>query len=322
MSRQQAEKLLISKVNVTNQMVTYAKSYFLNNFQGRTEQLIASLLESVEAKKPEKVIIHPSVDSEEQLSKGAKYISWRLAGREAIWGLVSTNCLIPAQNGHDDGAISIDWSTVVPGSGEMSAGWRFEQFALPLPIRVYLRPSGINETDQPLSDPDLYMHELDIEGLNNDIEASLRESVLCFKNELYLGCLALLGRAAEGAWIELGISLSRAIPDGSSLNRDKLKDCVEDQFMGIGKKISEVLKVYERKDVFGDIYRVSGYKPSDLKSCVVWGDAVRESRNSIHYGAEPSMSNSYEKVSALLIGTVPNLKVIYSIVRACNEYEA
>jgi hypothetical protein len=97
---------------------------------------------------------------------------------------------------------------------------------------------------------------------------------------------------------------------------------MEDQFKGIGKKISEVIKAYENRDVFGDIYVKSGYKPSELKSCVVWGDAVRESRNSIHYGAKPSMSNSYEKVSALLIGAVPNLKIIYSIINACNSNRA
>lgn len=322
MNPEQAEKSLICKVNVTSQMVAYAKSYFLDNFQSRTDQLVKALLESVEARKPEKVVIHSSVNIEEQLSKAAKYISWRLAGREAIWGLVSNNCFIPDLSTHDSGDFNLDWTTVIPGSGGISAGWRFEQFSLPIPRKIFLRPSGIRRTDQPLSDPDLYMHELDIDGLNDDIESSLREAVLCFKNELYLGCLALLGRVAEGAWIELGISLADVIPDGSAIQKDKLKECMEDQFSGIGKKIYEVLKAYERKDVFGDIYKNSNYKPSDLKSCVVWGDAVRESRNSIHFGAEPSMSNSYEKVSALLIGTMPNIKVIYSIIKACNELKA
>ena len=81
----------------------------------------------------------------------------------------------------------------------------------------------------------------------------------------------------------------------------------------------KVLKAYEKRDVFWDYYISSGYKPSDLKSVVIWADAVRESRNSIHYGARPAMSNSYEKVAALLISTVPNLKIIYSIIGACNE---
>ena len=64
MSPDQAEKLLIGKVKVTNQMVTYSKSYFLKNYQSNTSQLIEALLDSVEAKKPDKVVIHPSVDIE------------------------------------------------------------------------------------------------------------------------------------------------------------------------------------------------------------------------------------------------------------------
>jgi hypothetical protein len=322
MTPEQAKKLIEDEVDVTNQMVTYAKSYFLKNHQTSTSQLIQSLLVNVEAIKPQTIVIHPSVNTEEQVSKAVKYISWRLAAREAVWGLISNNLLIPAKHSHDEGEISIDWTTVVPGSGGTSSGWRFNQFGLPLPINVYQRPSGVSKVNQPISDPDLYMKELGVEGINDDIKASLIESVLCFKNELYLGCLALLGRAAEGAWIELGISLSEAIPENSPINAIKLRDSMEDQFKGIGKKIAEVLKAYENRNVFGDIYRASGYKPSDLKSCVIWGDAVRESRNSIHYGAEPSMTNSYEKVSALLIGAVPNLKVIYSIIGACNENKA
>ena len=111
--------------------------------------------------------------------------------------------------------------------------------------------------------------------------------------------------------------MASAVPKSAPIKGEKLKATMEDPFVGIGKKIMEVLKTYERKDVFNDVHKNSGYKPGDLKSCVVWSDAVRESRNSIHYGAKPAMSNSYEKVAALLIGAVPNLKMIYSIIRAC-----
>jgi len=78
------------------------------------------------------------------------------------------------------------------------------------------------------------------------------------------------------------------------VNRAKLQETMEDQFLGISKKIAEVLKAYERRDVFGEYYKSSGYKPSDLKSVVVWADAVIESRNSIHYGAKPAMSGGRE----------------------------
>jgi hypothetical protein len=52
---------------------------------------------------------------------------------------------------------------------------------------------------------------------------------------------------------------------------------------------------------------------------MLWADAVRESRNSVHYGAEPSMPNTYEKIATLLIGGVPHLRLLYKIRAAVNE---
>lgn len=128
-----------------------------------------------------------------------------------------------------------------------------------------------------------------------------------------MGCLALLGKASEGAWIELELSLANAVPESGTIDAKKYVSILEDPFVGIGKKIMEVLKLYERKGVFEPIYKGSGYGIKDLRNAVVWADAVRESRNSVHYGVEPFMSNSYEKVAALLIGAVPHFKMLYTI---------
>lgn len=276
MNPEQFEKQLIDKVSVSKQMVTYAKAYFLDNFQSDTRNLLDALLDNVEAKKPNQIVIHPSGgDTEEMVFKAAKSISWRMAGCEAIWGLIGNNCLIPGSDNHFAENTSISWTTVVPGSGGMSSRWQLDQFQIPVPSKVLMRPSGINSQEQPISAPDLYLHELGIEGLNINIESSLRESVHCFRHELFLGCLALLGRASEGAWIELGKKLAEIIPEGAPINGVKLKESMEDQFLGIGKKINVVLKAYERKDIFQNVYKASGYKPVELKSCVVWSDAVR-----------------------------------------------
>jgi len=85
------KQMLVDKVVVTNQMVTYAKAFILDNFSSDTTTLIENLLSNVDAKKPEKIVIHQSVDTESQIDQTAKSISWRLAGCEAIWGLISSN---------------------------------------------------------------------------------------------------------------------------------------------------------------------------------------------------------------------------------------
>jgi hypothetical protein len=126
----------------------------------------------------------------------------------------------------------------------------------------------------------------------------------------------MLGRASDGAWIEVGLKLAE---DKSSKRAEKLREDVESPWVGLAKKIPRVVEFYGDKDSFAPIYRESGIKPQDLANAVVWSDAVRESRNSIHYGAKPSMPNSYEKVAALLIGAVPHLRVLYGIMAAVDR---
>jgi hypothetical protein len=65
----------------------------------------------------------------------------------------------------------------------------------------------------------------------------------------------------------------------------------------------------------------SGVGLQDLRNAVLWADAVRESRNSVHYGVNPCLPNTYEKVAALLIGAVPHLRLLDAIRRALLKVE-
>lgn len=75
MNDNDVKKKLVGKVSVTKQMVTYAKSYFLENFQKDTRALLSSLFENVEAKMPTQIVIHPSVNTEEMITEAAKSLS-------------------------------------------------------------------------------------------------------------------------------------------------------------------------------------------------------------------------------------------------------
>lgn len=61
------------------------------------------------------------------------------------------------------------------------------------------------------------------------------------------------------------------------------------------------------------IVKASGVRLQELKSVAVWSDAVRDSRNTIHFGVEPAVPNTYEKLAALLIAAVPNVGTLYKI---------
>jgi hypothetical protein len=309
MNTDEAEKLLESQIRVTPQQVTIAKGYIINHFNSDTHAVILSFLKSVEAADPEKLLIHLTIDTEESIRSAAQVISWTLAGCEAVWGLISSGLLFPATSELHSLVPSVSYTTVVRGSGN-SGGLHLNHSFLPVPTSILLPLSISKGARQTLTDPDLFLHELEIPRIDKEVEASLRESVRCFKHELFLACLAMLGRASEGAWIELGLALCAMKP---TTNTNKIKEKLEDPFVGIGKKILETAQLYEHKDIFDNLHKACGVKPQDLNNVMVWADAVRESRNSVHYGAEPSMPNTYEKIAALLIGAVPHLRLLYRI---------
>ena len=71
--------------------------------------------------------------------------------------------------------------------------------------------------------------------------------------------------------------------------------------------------------MFGNLYKSSGCRPTNLNSVALWADVVRDSRNAIHYGTEPSSPNNYEKVAVLLLGASQNLRILYAILKAARE---
>ena len=312
MNTDQALRLLESEIRVTPQQVTIAKGHIANHFKPDTSAVIQSFLKAVEATTPDKLVIHLSLDTEETIRSIAQTLSWTLAGCEAIWGLIFSGLLFPASSDLRSLVPNVSWTTVVQGSGS-TGGLNLDHLFLPVPSSIVLPPSISRGERQTLSDPDLFLHSLEIPDIDKEVEESLRESVRCFKHELFLACLAMLGRASEGAWIELGLKLCAITPSTAPINTKKIKEKLEDPFVGIGKKILETAQLYQRADIFDNIHKACGVKPQDLNNVIVWADAVRESRNSVHYGAEPSMPNTYEKIAALLISSVSHLRLLYRI---------
>jgi hypothetical protein len=318
MNDDEAKRYIVDHVKVARLHVTLAKAFILKNFHPVTSELINRFLQSVDAKMPQKLVLHQSVDAIPTLDSAVGAISWQLAACEAVWGLIANAAVFPASTAFYGAFGTLQWTTVVPGSGGMSSGFSLDEFTILVPDRLALPKSLEGDRAQPLTDPDLYLNELNLPGLLPAVEEALREAVRCIRHELYLACLAMLGRASEAAWIETGMALVTAVPTGSSIDGVKIGDQLQDAFLGIGRKIKIVTDMYSQQDVFGGLSKASGVKLQDLRNCVVWADCVRESRNSIHYGAEPAMSNSYEKVASLLIGAVPHIRLLAAITDAAK----
>lgn len=315
MNESEAKKLIIERAVVTPQRVVIAKAIILeaSKKSSSSDNFIAAVLQANGVAIPKQILIHPSVDSYPALIAAGDALSWSLAAKEAIWSLIHGGYLIPMTGDLDGRAQSIGWTTVIPGSGGHSSGWNFEEFSVPVPHSLRRAPSLDGSSDQFLTDADLFLNMAGIQNMHVEVAAAFREAVKCFRHELFTAALAMLGKASEGAWLDLGASLLSFVPDNQQAIFNKQRAALEDPMLGTYRKIEAILTMFDRQDIFASLSTGSGTRPKELQSIAVWSDSVRDSRNTIHFGVAPSTPNTYEKVAALLIGAVPNVRVLYRL---------
>ncbi|MDP1864226.1 MAG: hypothetical protein Q8K52_10010 [Thiobacillus sp.] len=319
MNASEAEATIRSKVFVTPQRVTIAKAiaFSIATSTVTCDEVLDAVYQANQIVVPRPVVLHETVDTDAMLVKVSDAISWRLATIEALWSLVHSGLLV-AMGDVSTQSASVDWTTVVPGSGGASAGWQFGDYELPVPSRVRRSPSSLNSPNQFLSEPGLYIHELGVPAMHAEISAAFSEAVRCFRSELYTATLAMLGKASEGAWLELGASLIAAIPHSDESKYVKQRAILEDPMMGTYRKIEAVLMVFDHQELFGTASKSAGVRLQELRAVSVWSDAVRDSRNTIHFNVTPTTPNTYEKVAALLLGAVPYIRILYQVKHAVD----
>lgn len=319
MTENDAVKLIRERVSVTPQRVVLAKAIVLaaSTKDCQSVRLVEAVLKANGIEMPKQVVLHPSVNPTPAITAASDALSWRLAASEAIWSLIHSGFLI-ALSAPQGSAPHLEWTTVVPGSGGASGGWTFEDLFIPLPGRVRRAPSLEETNNQFLSEPDLYLNTLGIPNMHAEVSAAFREAVKCFRYELFTAAVTMLGKASEGAWLELGASLLASVPAGQELKFGKQKAVLEDPMIGTFRKIEAVLAIYDHQDVFRPVALASGIRLQELRSVAVWSDAVRDSRNTIHFGVAAATPNTYEKLAALLIGAVSNVRVLYRLKEASD----
>ena len=194
----------------------------------------------------------------------------------------------------------------------------FPQFVFCVPARVCRAPSLEGATDQYLCDPDLYLSTLNIPNMHPEVQSALQEAVRCFRHELHTAAVAMLGKASESAWTELGASLVAAVPTPDSAGIKKQRDILEDPMIGTMKKIGAVIQLYGRQDLFAGIAISTGINPAELQKLTLWSDLVRDSRNTIHFGVQASTPNTRDKVAELLLAAPQRLRILYSLKNAAD----
>lgn len=310
-------KKIRSRISVTQQKIIQAKAYVFDECDGSnigTEHIINAVEKRVGVAITDKVDLSQQ-HIEDAVIAVAESISWRLAIGEAILDLIHEGvlCATNYETQHVYKTIKYKMSNFESGISSEELNINFC-----VPNSLCKRPSHSFTAIDILCSPDLFLHDANIPGLPKESEDALREAVCCFRHKLYTACLAMLGKASEGAWIECGLALIKAAPQGTQ-KMDKEQALLLDPHFGIGRKIESVLKLYERQDLFKTVLDASGMSLKDLRSVVIWSDQIRDSRNTVHYGAKAHLPNTYEIVAALLMGAVPHFKVVCTIKLAAEK---
>jgi len=269
----------------------------------------------VGAGRPARVVLHAGVDPFPQLRAASEWISFSLAGCEAIWDLIHSGVLIQTSSDVTPFRADLEWTTVHQSGGH-GGGWQFDQFTSAYPTRFI--QSRISDRNQILADADLYLQKLSLPNLHNEVEAALTDAVRCFRAELFVPAVVMLGKASEGIWIELGVTL-RAFVGPGDIKAKKWAESLVGPDVGFARKLREIVSFYEtRQNAFKALAQQAEVTLEDIRTAALWSDTLRDARNAIHHRVSTSTDASYEIVATLLLAAVPHLQTIYRLYDAAQ----
>lgn len=255
-------------------------------------------------------VSHTEAEAEPQLIELSRWLRIRLSAAEGLYGLIQSGELRPL------GALERQyerarWTTVYQRSGGTSGGVDFPNLSYALPTRVF-RPAFTTRA-QPVGDPDIYILQSGLHDAADSVTAAIRDAQRCLAADLLEPAVAMLGKAMEGAWIEAGLALSRALsePKGRKLASD-----LADPQVGLARKIEQVRRAY---DTAGAVAGRSALKSDDLTQTAIWSHELRKSRNAIHFDSEPLLPNTPEKVGILFLAAPEHFRRLYRLRAASLE---
>lgn len=326
MTPDEARARILGAVLVTPQMVGFAKRTQITSAGDRNsaDALIEAVLAEHEIRPVSQVIVHDTVDVDEQCAKASSWLSWERAAAEGIWSLVSSGLFFPSNQFSQPRIRGLGWTNIAPGSGSgTAAGWNgFDALNIDVPQQLTRAPSVSGAIDQQLSDADLFLQRVNAPAMHAEVDAALRQSVQCLRHGLYFAALAMLGKASEGAWLELGGALIGMVPGPERATFEIQRRTLDNSYEGLPKKIDAVKHMYAREDLFAEIYARTGIRPKALGSIIQWSDVVRDARNTLHFGVYSATSNDYEKVAVLMLASVVHMQTIYQLVACAKEIAA
>ncbi|GED34533.1 hypothetical protein P9G84_31385 [Brevibacillus centrosporus] len=305
------ERSIKEKIQVDDHLIAEAKGYILNNCP-----IIIDV--ELEITKYTELMGYPIIDSvvipdtgsiESQILQVAGFYKFYIAFGEALYQLMHAGYYIPNYVYNNRYPFrSVEYTTKY-----QSSNWNFEEYTVPLPGVLMKAFSKRRPEPTPFTDPNLYLLTAGLLNAHEEVREALSDSIKCFRNELYRSAATMLGKAAEGAWIELGLALSNRLNDAKEA--EDYKEKLLGDRLTIAQKISKVVEMFltHHKDEFKYIKNECSVGHDALRGIEQWSDVIRNSRNSIHYLAKPVIENTYTKTSVLLMQAAQYFQLMYKM---------
>lgn len=278
------------------------------------KKIIAGVINVLGFKNPsEELNLKDEETKEKTLKHVADIISWKLAICESIWRLINNNVIVPDQDNNDLIApfMSIKYKTNGYASS-LSLG----EVKIKVPSSVKFVPSHAFSKYKELYSGEIYLNNFEINNMSRIAKESLLDSIKCFRHELFVPCVVMLGKASESAWIELSRKLISW--PGSDINVKDLHKVLSGDFPSIHKIMNEVLKIYEHQ-LPKEYKKRIGITDTVFKEIYEWSNLVRMYRNTIHPESSFDLELNYESTSLLMLSAIPKLKSIYAIIGSIGE---
>lgn len=239
----------------------------------------------------------------------ADFASHYIAGVEGVWRLLHEGHFLPMISGLNAVGIDFPWHTRNTRSGLHPRPVDILQ----LPQNLIVAPSRLSADDRPtLVTPEELLMPL-IDGMaDQEVIEAAKDSLECFRYRLYRPSIVLLGKVAEGAWIELTMSVAAKVGDTKTADDVKAGHL---QFRPIVRKCRDLMT---RPDAV-QLIKGTGVRDQDIEIALVWTDTVRLARNAIHFGVKPEIPNTHDKAAVMLIAAVTHLRTLYTARQAVTE---
>jgi hypothetical protein len=313
MRESDARSFISANSSPARHLVVQAKAYLMKHPRWDTKEMITGFIESmgVITVPPKEVNLDDDAGCEATLRAYCEHMRCRTAAIEALWTLLNQGVFFPLSN---DPATNFEANLAWRNSRGGGGLGPFDYLRASAPRQVQQTSILRADSGQVLSDGDLYVNDLGISDVHPLVLESLREAVRCYRLDLYVPCLAMLARAVEGAWTELGIALLDALPEGEQANVEKARRDLGNPQHALSRRVQDVCKQYARQQFFQPLWKTTRLTADDLRdTAALWTDQVRDSRNVLHHEYKPATANTLEKVGILLMAAVPRLRDLYKI---------